>query len=96
MPLVVLCLRGGIGRRDAVQDCHSSHGSTAVATSVDEVVADPSLVERMTGALRHRGIPYQQYFRGFMPPSVPGTLRAEKQMPWRRLTFEVKRLVGIW
>lgn len=60
--------------------------------SVEEIAADPGLVERTAGSLRHRGILYQRYFEGFMPPRVPDVLRAEKQMPWSRLTFEVRRL----
>jgi len=62
--------------------------------SVEEIAANPGLVEGAAGALRYLGVPYQRYFQGFTPPSVPNTLRAEKQMPWRRLIFEAKRLLG--
>lgn len=62
--------------------------------SVEEIAADPRLVERTAGTLRYHGIPYRRYFEGFMPPRVPGVLRAEMQMPWPRLIFQSRRLLG--
>jgi hypothetical protein len=62
--------------------------------SVEEIAADPRLVERIAGALLYRGIPYQRYFEGFVSPRVPDVLRAEQQMPWPRLAVHLKQLLG--
>jgi hypothetical protein len=62
--------------------------------TVDEIATDAGLVRATAGDRVHRGRSYVEVFAGFKPPTPPGTLRAEKQMPWPRVVYEAKRLVG--
>lgn len=78
---------------DVANDVIFQNDQGALA-SVEEIAANPRLVERTAGALRYGGIPYPRYFEGFVPPQVPRVLRAEKQMPWLRFLYETTRLFG--
>lgn len=61
--------------------------------SVLEISSDSRLVESNAGGLQHQGHPYSQYLlRGLPHFFVPPILRAQKQMSWPRLSFEVQRL----
>jgi hypothetical protein len=61
--------------------------------AVDELLADPALVERTAGRLRPWGEPYARYLEGFAF-EVPHPLRAELQRPWPRLWYELRRALG--
>jgi len=62
--------------------------------SVEEIAADPHLLTRTAGTFQYLGVPYERYFYGFTPPTVPAVLRAERQMPWPRLIMELKEALG--
>jgi hypothetical protein len=59
------------------------------------LAADHGLAALAAGDLVYRGIPYARYFDHFCAPAAPPLLRAEKQMPLRRLAFEARALVGL-
>lgn len=67
----------------------------ALATP-DDVAGDAALVERTA---RESGVDhlsaYLALFKGYRAPHPPDVLRAELQMPWRRVSFEVHRLMGM-
>ncbi len=63
--------------------------------AIEEIAGDLTIVER---ALHEAGIAdpqrYLSFFRGFRASPPPRVLRAELQMPWRRLTFELRKVMG--
>jgi hypothetical protein len=63
--------------------------------SADEVARRPSLIDAVAPGRTYLGRAYAEYFRDFEPPTPPDTLRAEQQMPWPRLYFEIRRIVGL-
>jgi hypothetical protein len=63
--------------------------------AVEELAADASIVHSGAGDRTHRSKPYVSYFDGFRPPQAPDILRAELQMTWPRLTYRVRRFVGM-
>lgn len=63
--------------------------------SIDELRANLSLVDRTVGRFQYKGLPYRSYLEGLGPLTPPAVLRAEKQMPWPRLIFELRRMIGI-
>ena len=66
----------------------------ALATPAD-VAGTRGLVERVAREAGLRDVDeYLWYFSGYRPPQPPHILRAELQMPWRRLTFEIGRLIA--
>ena len=67
----------------------NEHGELA---SVEEIAAEPCLVKLTAGAVLHS---YPRCFDKFTPPKVPDVLRAEQQMPWPRLVFELRRGIGV-
>jgi hypothetical protein len=87
-----------LGGRWRVLDVH--HGFVfrtpdgGLAT-VEALAAEPAMVDRVAGALVYRGVRYRDYFAGWRPSPPPDPLRAELQMPGRRLLFETRRLLGL-
>ena len=60
---------------------------------VSELIQNPRLVTLTAGETTYRGRPYWQYIdEGLAPFQVPQMLRAEKQMPGRRIPFEMGRV----
>ncbi len=60
---------------------------------VAELSRNPGLATLTMGSMTLRGHPYPQYLEeGLMPFEVPEILRAEKQMPQKRLLFELKKV----
>lgn len=57
------------------------------------LVRDPALAEAIAGPLRPSGLPYSQYLALLQPFTVPDVLRAQQQMPWPRLWFEMRRVL---
>ena len=57
------------------------------------ISADRQLVARQ-GPPRYRGLEYTRYFDRFRAPTAPDITRAEMQMVWPRIWFNVKRLAG--
>lgn len=70
------------------------HGQLA---SVDDLVADPALVDAQTQGILLKGDPYSSLVseKTLMPFSVPHPLRAELQQPWPRLWHELGRVTGL-
>jgi len=58
---------------------------------MEELLTHPELIRRTAEDLAPGGIPYQQYVDRLKPFHVPTVLRAEKQMPLPRITFELRR-----
>ena len=62
----------------------------------EELASDPALVATLAGpTLVYGGHPYDAYFKGFQAPTPPDLTRAEIQMFWPRLEFQVRRLTGL-
>lgn len=70
-------------------------GADSGLLSADELAADHGKLPRHGAPTSYRGHPYAEYFRDFRPPAPPDVLRADLQMPGRRILFEAKRLVGL-
>ena len=66
----------------------------ALAT-VEELARDPSVAESVAANHTHRGKPYGSYLVGFRPSRPPDVLRAELHMLWPRVSYRLKRLVGL-
>ena len=58
---------------------------------VEELLRRPELVQAIAGPRSIRGVPYRRYVEALGPFRVPEVLRAEQQMPWPRLRFEIRR-----
>lgn len=77
-----------------------AHGITfrrrdgALATRED-VAADPAIVEAAATGVVPDIAKYRRYFDGYQPADAPDVLRADLQMPRRRLLHELKSLVGM-
>lgn len=65
-----------------------------LATPV-ELAADPQLVAAAAAAAQLDVPRYMKYFQQFTPPPVPAVMRADLQMPGRRLWHELRQLAGI-
>lgn len=62
---------------------------------VDTLMREPALA---TDVVLHRpeeAIPYAAAFERLRPFTVPPVLRAEQQMPWRRLLYEARRALHL-
>jgi hypothetical protein len=69
-----------------------SNGSLA---SPQDIVADPGIVAAAARGAVENMDSYLGYFRGYRPPVAPDVLRADLQMPVRRLVHEARSLIGI-
>ena len=64
--------------------------------SVDEIIADSSIIEKSDIADRLYGkIPYKEFYYNLKPITGIKTLRPEKQMLIKRLIFEIKKALGV-
>jgi hypothetical protein len=63
--------------------------------SVEELARDPWVLESVAADRKYRGESYASFFVGFRPPIAPDILFPELQMLWPRLTYRVRRLVGL-
>lgn len=61
----------------------------------NDIAADRGLVERAARGVVPDLAHYLRFFEGYGPPETPDMLRAEMQMPSRRLVHEMKALVGM-
>jgi len=62
--------------------------------TAEELAADPSLLPEAARSLETGSTPYSRIFTGLRTPPIPRTLRAERQFPWPRLWYEVRRAIG--
>lgn len=61
---------------------------------IDTLLATPTL----TDAVAHHapsGMSYAAYLERLQPFTVPATLRAEQQMPWRRILYEARQALRL-
>jgi len=63
--------------------------------SASELAANPQLAAPLVGNLTIESLPYLGYFATPAFEEVPRTLRAELQMPWPRLAYEVGRALRL-
>jgi len=64
--------------------------------SVEDIMHDRSLIKGDdVDAIVYRGVPYKEFYYNLQPLTQPTTLRAEKQMPLKRIVFEIKKILGI-
>jgi hypothetical protein len=65
--------------------------------NVDELVADPALIDAQTQDVLLNGDPYSSLMskETLLPFVVPRPLRAEMQQPWPRLRYELRRVAGL-
>ena len=62
--------------------------------TLEELTSTPALVAAAGGAITIGTTPYPDVIAGLRMPAVPQTLRAELQMPGRRVLYEAKRALG--
>lgn len=63
--------------------------------SVEDLAADQGLLENSgLDEISIRGVPYKEFYENLGTFSIPTTLRSDKQIPLRRIVFEMKKLVG--
>ena len=64
--------------------------------SVEDISRDKSIVGGPeVDSMTFRGVPYKEFFCNLKPVTVSKTLRPEKQMPLKRLIFEIKKRLKI-
>jgi hypothetical protein len=69
--------------------------ATGALATPEDIAADRSIIERAARDVGPDVAKYLRNFEGYAPPEVPEMLRAEMQMPGRRLVHEVRKLVGM-
>jgi hypothetical protein len=64
---------------------------------VEELVADPALIDAQTQGILLKGAPYSSLMSKatLLPFVVAHPLRAEMQQPWPRLRYELRRVTGL-
>lgn len=62
--------------------------------AVETLLADPALADAIAGDIHPWGFAYSRYLAVLHPFTVPGMLRARKQMPWPRLLHEVQQAIA--
>jgi hypothetical protein len=64
---------------------------------VEELVADPALIDEQTQGILLKGEPYSSLMSKatLLPFVVSRPLRAEMQQPWPRLRYELRRVTGL-
>ena len=94
LPLSYVRINGAWRVFDAANGLVFRTGAGAFATPED-IAADRSIIERVARDVVPDMPKYLGYFAGYGPPEVPQMLRAEMQMPGRRLIHEAKKMVGM-
>jgi hypothetical protein len=61
--------------------------------SVADVERNPAMIAAVAAALPDADA-YVSHFAGYRAPLPPEESRADMQRPWRRLSFELRRLIG--
>jgi len=64
---------------------------------LDELFADPALIDAQTGGILIEGVPYSSLLseQTLMPFTVEYPLRAVMQQPWPRFQHELRRVIGL-
>lgn len=69
---------------------------TGEIASVDDIIADKSIVRDADIAGIVIGeVPYKEFYYSLKPIGSVGTLRPDKQMPLKRIVFEIKKALGM-
>lgn len=63
--------------------------------TAEDIAANPAILPEAARSLAMGSTPYAHVFLDLRTPMVHRPLRAELQMPWPRLTYEVRRAVGL-
>ncbi|PIQ84462.1 MAG: hypothetical protein COV75_02290 [Candidatus Omnitrophica bacterium CG11_big_fil_rev_8_21_14_0_20_63_9] len=63
--------------------------------SADQLAADPQRADALVGTLQIGTLPYSRYFSQPTFLKVPELLRAQLQMPWPRLAYEMRRALHL-
>jgi hypothetical protein len=69
--------------------------TAGLLATLEELAANPDLVETLARRIRNRDRRYASYFVKVPNVVPPDILRAEMQMPRPRIVFELKRLMGL-
>ena len=69
--------------------------ATGEFATMDDLKGHPELVPTSARSLDVDGVPYGEFVTKASMPVAPSPLRAELQMPFTRLWYEVKRAVGV-
>ena len=62
--------------------------------TVEDLRGRSDLIPPAARELKVQEIPYRRFLEDLRLPPVPSPLRAELQMPWQRLRFELARALG--
>jgi hypothetical protein len=65
-----------------------------VLATLDDFATRRAVLPAGAGSLTISGRPYPEVFHQLRMPAIPDTLRAELQMPGRRLWYETRRAIG--
>ena len=69
---------------------------TGEIASIEDLTGDKSIIEDSDMANKlYMGIPYKEFYYGLKPIRIFTTLRPGKQMPLKRVIFEIKRVLGM-
>lgn len=93
--LSFVMLNGGWRVFDAYRAVYFKNSKSGIA-GLDEIIADPSILERPVGfrpALG--GLSYSRYYEDLKHIEVPRTLRSYKQMPLKRIIYETRKALRI-
>lgn len=71
---------------------YNKDGSIA---TINDLIADQSIVASAASRPDVAGIAYEDYFMELKPVTRLSTVRPDLQMPWRRLWFEMLKVVGL-
>jgi hypothetical protein len=64
--------------------------------SVEDIASDRSLIDKAgIDNIFIEGIPYKEFFLNLKPVTGPMTLRAQKQMPFHRILYEMRKALKI-
>jgi hypothetical protein len=86
-----------LGRRWVVMDIANGFMFRNVRgelADADDFAAGRATLPAAAGSLMTGPTPYAQVFTQLRMPPIPGTLRAQLQMPWRRLWYQTQRAIG--
>lgn len=78
---------------DAYYGIYFRTGDGRIA-SVEDIIDNKSLVKgRGVEGIVCNGIPYREFYHNLKPVERPSVLRSEKQMPGKRILYEIKKII---
>ncbi len=85
-----------INKRYVLFDAYNGNifrNSRSDLASIEDIMNDPDIVDAARSKPQIDGIPYKDFFYNLKPVDKLYLLRAEQQMPLKRLFFELKKLI---